>query len=296
MNDTDWHGLSRKRLRARDVDAPFRGVRSVGIDTATLHGRCLAYEPLLGANQLFCGVTAARLLGMPLPLGVLDATDLHVGTLDGAQPPRRRGVIGRRLPTATREATSPGGFSVTAPADTWCQLAATLTREQLTAVADYLISGERLAGTTRGAALCAPDELRAALERHGRRTGAAQLRWALRAARRGVDSAPETLLRLLLVAEHFTEPSIGFPVPVEGGLILHPDLAWPELRIAIEYEGDLHRSSARRYRSDIRRYEMLAAAGWRVIRVTADDLAAERDAFIARVHRILADRLVELGR
>ncbi len=39
---------------------------------------------------------------------------------------------------------------------------------------------------------------------------------------------------------------------------------------------------------------MFEAAGWRVIRVTADDLGPLRDEFIARVHSVLAARLREL--
>jgi very-short-patch-repair endonuclease len=90
---------------------------------------------------------------------------------------------------------------------------------------------------------------------------------------------------------------IGLPVLVDHGtLVLHPDLAWPDLRLVIEYEGDEHRESKRRFRADIRRREKFEAAGWRVIRVTADDLGEELDAFIERVRTIVSRRRVELPR
>lgn len=41
---------------------------------------------------------------------------------------------------------------------------------------------------------------------------------------------------------------------------------------------------------------MFEAAGWRVIRVTADDLDSQREEFIARVHDVLAARMRELQR
>lgn len=294
VRDTEWHGLSEKRLRGRDVDAPFHGVRSIGIDTHDIRGLCLAYEPLLVGSRVFCGVTAAILLGMPLPLRLGTERLLHVGTLDARQPPRRRGVVGHRLAQGTRTTDVPGGFTVTDAASTWCQLAAELSREELTAIADYLLSGRPLSGTRRSDPLCSQAELKAAVCAHGERVGVAKLRWALDHARAGVDSAPETALRLLLLEKRFAEPIIGLPVGVEGGAItLHPDLAWPELRVVLEYEGDGHRESRRQFRADIRRREMFEAAGWRVIRVTADDLGPLKKEFIARVHSVLAARVRE---
>lgn len=296
VRDSEWHGLSDKRLRGRDIDAPFHGVRSIGIDTRDIRGLCMAFEPLLVGSRVFCGATAAILLGMPLPLRLRTGRLLHVGTLDARQPPRRRGVVGHRLTQGTRTIDVPGGFTVTDAASTWCQLAAELSREELTAVADYALSGVPLSGSRRSAPLCSRDELSAAIAEHGARVGVAKLRWALEHARTGVDSAPETALRLLLVEEHFTEPVVALSVLVERGtIILHPDLAWPELRVVLEYEGDGHRESKRQFRADIRRREMFEAAGWRVIRVTADDLGPLRDEFVARVHSVLASRVRDLA-
>ncbi|HEY9424971.1 MAG TPA: hypothetical protein VIP54_09240, partial [Microterricola sp.] len=62
------------------------------------------------------------------------------------------------------------------------------------------------------------------------------------------------------------------------------------------YEGDEHRESKRRFRADIRRREKFEAAGWRVIRVTADDLGEELGAFIGRVRAIVSARRAELAR
>jgi hypothetical protein len=176
VRDTEWHGLSSKRLRGRDVDAPFHGVRSIGIDTHDIRGLCLAFGPLLAGNRVFCGVTAAILLGMPLPLRLSALRVLHVGTLDARQPPRRRGVVGHRLANGTRTIDAPGGFTVTDAASTWCQLAALLSREELTAVADYLLSGAPHSGRRRSDPLCSRADLEAAVSAHGERVGVAKLR------------------------------------------------------------------------------------------------------------------------
>ena len=95
----------------------------------------------------------------------------------------------------------------------------------------------------------------------------------------------ETLLRLVIVAAGLPEPEIGSRVVVAGGsLVLHPDLAYPELRIAIEYEGGGHREAGR-WERDIERRELFEDAGWRVIRVTRHALFDEPEALIARIRR-----------
>jgi very-short-patch-repair endonuclease len=71
-----------------------------------------------------------------------------------------------------------------------------------------------------------------------------------------------------------------------AGKVLHLDLAWPDARVAIEYEGDHHRTDRAQWHYDIRRYDLLAENGWTVIRATASDY---RDAqyLVTRVRRAL---------
>ncbi|MFV2086591.1 endonuclease domain-containing protein [Micromonospora sp. LOL_021] len=69
----------------------------------------------------------------------------------------------------------------------------------------------------------------------------------------------------------------GLPRPVpqhkvadpQGRFIGRVDLAYPQWRIALEYEGDHHRGRAT-FRRDVHRYNALRAAGWLVLRFTAD--------------------------
>lgn len=98
----------------------------------------------------------------------------------------------------------------------------------------------------------------------------------------------ESQLRLVLVAAGFAEPVVGPPIPVDGGgVILHPDLGWLDRKILFEYEGEEHRLSKERFRSDIRRRELFEAENFRVIRVVSHDLAAGKQAFLARVRNFL---------
>jgi hypothetical protein len=180
-------------------------------------------------------------------------------------------------------------------ADAWFLLATELGFPDLVAAADFLVSGRRLPGGSRTPPLCTVGQLHdAALRYRGRRGSRAVFR-ALERVRSGVDSRMETRMRLLLEDSGIRNLVVGPAVLVDDEhAVLHPDLAIVSLRLCFEYEGDGHRTSKRQFRSDIRRRERIEAAGWRVVRVTLDDIFAGPEDFLARVHRIIDARIREL--
>jgi hypothetical protein len=286
VSEVVFHELTPARLRSPDLDAPFHGVRSVGLHLDDVMDRARMYAPRLRDGQLYSHVTAAQLLGIPLPLGLQRSTVLHVASLQSTAV-RTHGVIGHELLEATPFSVEE--LTVTSPAETWCQLSALITREELVAAGDYLISGKPLHGGGRMPALCTLDQLTDAVRRFGRRRGAAALKWALPRLRPKVDSPRESFLRLAIVAAGLPEPVVAHPVAVAGGVVLHPDLGYPDSKLAIEYEGDEHRTNKRRWRADLRRVVLLEEAGWRVLRATDDDIRDPR--VITRVIRTaLRDR------
>ncbi|NNC12932.1 hypothetical protein HII28_13735 [Planctomonas sp. JC2975] len=228
------------------------------------------YAPKLREGQLFSHTTAARLHGMPLPFHDQVSMTVHVTSVRGTRV-RARGVVGHVIPDAV--ASFVEELPVVSPAQTWCHLAIALPPGYLVAVGDYVVSGRRLPGGARTPALCTMAELGFAVLQHGRRRGATALAWALPLLRSGVDSPRESMLRLAIIANGLPEPTVGLPVHVAGGLTLHPDLGYPDALVAIEYEGDEHRSDTKRWRRDLRRIALLEEAGWRVIRATDDDIA-----------------------
>ena len=68
------------------------------------------------------------------------------------------------------------------------------------------------------------------------------------------------------------------------------DLLYRAQKVVIEYEGDYHRTDKAKWRSDVVRYERMQDAGYRVIRVTADDLEDRPAETVARVRAALAAR------
>ncbi|MGY1729604.1 endonuclease domain-containing protein [Geodermatophilus sp. SYSU D01062] len=71
-----------------------------------------------------------------------------------------------------------------------------------------------------------------------------------------------------------------------GGFIARVDLASPEHRLAVEYDGAWHGEPGQ-LRRDRHRLNGLTAAGWRVVFVTAADLRTP-EALVARVVEALA--------
>lgn len=123
-----------------------------------------------------------------------------------------------------------------------------------------------------------------AARRGGR--GAARLASALELSVDGARSRPETFLRLAVQRYDFPAPTVAHRVAFDGW-VATPDLAWPELKVLVEYEGDHHRTSARQFRHDIRRFERYQDAGWSTVRATADDIFVNPMPLLLRVDRRL---------
>jgi hypothetical protein len=98
-------------------------------------------------------------------------------------------------------------------------------------------------------------------------------RTALTLVDAGAESPRESWLRLLLVEAGYPRPQTQIPVYGQyGELVALLDLGWEKVKIALEYEGDHHRTDRRQFHRDIARYEALPDLGWITIRVTAEDM------------------------
>lgn len=73
----------------------------------------------------------------------------------------------------------------------------------------------------------------------------------------------------------------------DGNLVAYLDMGWEEPMVALEYDGDQHRTDRRQYVKDIRRGEMVDRLGWHVIKVINED---RPNLVIRRVQDALARR------
>jgi hypothetical protein len=100
-------------------------------------------------------------------------------------------------------------------------------------------------------------------------------------------SPPESRVRAACSLAGLPHPVPQFEV-YQGGVFLgQVDLAWPEAKLIVEYEGAYHFDELQIPRDD-RRYERLVAAGWRVIRLSSIDLR-DLDRVVDRIRAALAE-------
>ncbi|MGO9156315.1 endonuclease domain-containing protein [Mycobacterium sp.] len=125
--------------------------------------------------------------------------------------------------------------------------------------------------------------------RYAGRRGIAQARRAMDLFDAGAQSPKESWLRVVLIQAGLPRPQTQIPVLDEfGSAIAYLDMGWEDSKVAVEYDGEQHRSDRRQYTWDVRRLEMLERLGWIVIRVVAGDRPAE---IISRVRAALARRV-----
>ena len=273
VRDAREGGLTRSRLRGSDLVRPFRGMRlPAGADG--LIERCHAYAEHRRVDFAFSHLTAAILYEAPLPR--LDDPPIHVSVRAPGRAPEIAGFVGHKLSAwATVERM---GLPVTTPEQTWIDLASLLTPTDLIVVGDFFVSGRQPLTTRESLA-------RAIAVTPGRR-GIARARRAIDRVRVGTESPDETRLRLLLESAGLPAARSNLEVFDGDRFVARVDLAYPDARVAVEYEGDIHRVDRAVWRRDIRRRERLEDIGWRTVRVTADDLARPAE-LIARLRRLL---------
>lgn len=265
-------GVGRSRRDARDLARPFHGIRARSTP-ATFSARVDCYRTGMRPTQLFVGRTAMRLWGLPHPALWSDSEPLHVCVPPNAAPPRGAGVKGRRLAPHRAHRVIFRGAPVVDPIDAVLTSAAELTPAQLVTAFDALLtSAENYPGIRAARPMASREAVQDRIEDWGRFAGRAAVRTALDQARESVESPKESETRLLIVHDGLPEPVVQWKVFDGTRFVARVDLAYPELRIAIEYDGDGHRTDKDQWRTDIRRQRELEELGWIVIRLTESDL------------------------
>ncbi len=166
-----------------------------------------------------------------------------------------------------------GGLHVTTPERTAFDIGRRGTIGRAVASLDALAAATDFKATDVG-------EL-AANHRHTR--GLRQLKAALDLVDAGAQSPKETWLRLLLIDAGFPKPRTQIPVLGADGFPRYfLDMGWEDIMLAVEYDGDHHRTDRRQFAKDVDRLEYVDGIGWTVIRVVGGH--RDRDV-IRRVQR-----------
>ena len=186
------------------------------------------------------------------------------------------GIIVRRERIGVEDLVELGGLPVTNPVRTAFDIARHLPRGVAVAHLDALSAATGLAAA----------EVMPLIAGHQGARGVRQCQTALSLMDGGAQSPKESWLRLVLIDAGLPRPVTQIRV-TDGHLVAYLDIGWEEPMVALEYDGDLHRSDRRQYVKDIRRAEMVDRLGWSVIKVINED---RPNVVIKRAREALARR------
>ena len=265
--------LTPKQLRQRSYRRLVQGVYADPSLEVDHRLRCRAVALVLPDGAVIGGHSAAAWHGAPFA-GSWDPVTV-------IRPPDVLWKGPREVRVHQAEVTAPDvelrdGIAITAPLRTAWDVAALEPLGTAVAALDAMVR----AGTVQMAELTA-------LMHGGRgRWGVAKVRRAFPLVDPRAGSAPESRLRVALRTAGLV-PVPQYEVRDGGGwLVGCVDLAFPEARLAIEYEGAYHFEANQIVRDDAR-IRRLERAGWRVIRVSAIDLR-DLAAVVRRIQQALA--------
>lgn len=269
-------GVSRRRLRAGDLDKTFWGIRSATtpVDVAEY---CRILQVRMPQTSAFSHTTAALLIGIPVPWWRERESRLHVTMPAPHRAPHASGLTGHRLTLATDDLTTIDGLRITTPARTWGDLGELIPLLDLVAAGDFLLHG--------ASPLTTREELTDAVARRVSRRGMRNVRAALPLLNGRSESPPESILRALLVLDGFPEPRVNHSVTDSSGeFVARTDLILDEYRLVLEYQGDYHRTTKGQWRADMTRRSKVESQDWRVMELNADDLRDPVE-LLARIRR-----------
>lgn len=221
-------------------------------------------------------VVAGRSAAAVLGAGWVDA-DTPVDLLHGnrSAPP---GLCVRSDRMAGDEVTEIDGMAVTTPERTALDVACWYPRDLALIVLDDLLRATPFD----------PADVESLATRYPGRRGIRRARATLELVDGGAQSPKETWLRMLLIDAGLPRPHTQIPVFDDTGrAIAYLDMGWPDIKVAIEYDGEQHRTDRRQYTWDVRRLELLETLGWIVVRVVAGDRPAD---IVHRVRAAIARR------
>lgn len=256
-------------LKASDLERLWHGVYCLGEPTDELRLRGL--DLWCGTTVPVCLASAAALFGFdteqPAELHVLNPPGHQLRSADGLVVHRRDGVP--LVYTPNRIATAPAWTAV--------EVARALRRPRALATLDAAL---------RSGTCTRPELWRAAIQQAGRR-GIVAVRDLIPLADARAESPMESAARLAMIDGGLPMPELQYEIVDGNGELRRLDFAWPEARVAVEYDGIDWHTEPDALRNDRRRRLALQDVGWTVIAIISDDVRHRTWDFVARVDREL---------
>ncbi|WP_280833652.1 hypothetical protein [Mycolicibacterium frederiksbergense] len=231
-----------------------------------LIGRLAALDLYMDGEAVACMGTAAALYGFDFE----NTTAIHVLDPGVRMRPTVGLMVHQRLGAPLRRVA---GRLATAPAWTAIEIARQLPRPRALATLDGVLHSIQ----------CNPADLdKAVREQHGRR-GIVAVRELLQYADGRAESAMESEARLVMIDHGLPLPELQYEIHGRHGETWRVDYAWPEARVAAEYESLDWHAGAVKMIDDKTRFAGIQEQGWTVIPIVAHD--------VRRYPSQLADRI-----
>lgn len=268
-------GITPGRLRSRAFRKVLPGVYVDATATRRPYERVEAALLIHPEPAYASHTSAARVYGLPVPK---ELTEEHVTVFRRQDRRSRRGVQSHLAP-ARGSTTRLSGIRISTPAQLFTEMATLLNLVDLVVLGDDLV----------GRKLVTPEELVAAADLYAGNQ-ARKARRAARLVRDEVDSPMETRLRMLIVLAGLPEPRVNLKIHERGRLLYRFDLSYPDLRLAVEYDGRQHRDDDDQWDHDIDRDDWLDHHDWMIVKVFSRGIYREPAKTIERVRRAIVAR------
>ena len=222
------------------------------------------------------GLSAAAVLGSKWIDPTAPAELIH----DNRRPPAN--LVVRTERTLPGELTTMNGMRITTAARTAFDLGRHLeSRGQAVQRLDALANATGLKHL----------DVEAVIAAHAGARGLPRLRRALALMDSGAESPQETVARLALIDAGLPAPQTQVRVFDQyGQIVARLDMAYPDVRVGIEYDGSQHWTDPRVRQRDIDKQFVLTELGWLIVRVSGDLLRYRRATYVTRVQSGLRAR------
>ncbi|OBF15771.1 hypothetical protein A5725_02545 [Mycobacterium kubicae] len=254
-----------EQLRTGALQKVWYGVYGRGDVTTELRLRGL--DLAAGKTVAACMGTAAAAYGFDTER----TADVHVLNPGGSQLRSADGLVVHRRTGAPL--TVVGGRLLTAPAWTAIEVARALRRPRALATLDAALRS----GT------CSRAELGLAIKQQSGRRGIVAARELLSLASPLAESPMESEARLVMIDGGLPQPVLQYEIVDTQGRLWRLDFAWPEFRLAAEYDGVDWHSGPQAFLRDRRRGAALQDLRWVVVPIVAEDVRYRPQELVERL-------------
>jgi Protein of unknown function (DUF559) len=279
------HAVSQRLLTKRQLESGLyrRVLRNVYADPGLRHDHELkarAAALLMPAEAAVGGRSAAGWFGAPFSSSADPVLVVVPRSCRWVGP---RGVQVHRTDVRPQDVwiTDDGVRLTTADRTAW-----DVATIEPTATAVALLDGMLRDGRERAGGLTAPALAAELLRRRGQ-WGSRRASALLPLVDGRAMSPPESRVRVACHLARLPHPVPQFEIFEDGVRLAQVDLAWPEAKLVVEYEGAYHFDELQIVKDD-GRYARLVAAGWQVIRLSSVDLR-DLDDVVGRIRAALLD-------